>query len=298
MKVKKKIKRAVLSDFDLKLFEFLWKWKVSTTAALSARFYPHKNLRRAYNRLLILEKAGLIQSRADIRGERFLWTLTREGYRRIRHLLPLELAEEGFESKTLGHDLLCSAVLAGDWLLLKSPPDLIRVTDQQLSRLKKDDYPVAVSSQHRADGYWYYDTPKKLIALEVQISRQKLKDYEEVGEFYEDQAHVETVLWVVERISMSHGILSGLKRTGWGGKEERSTKKHNFVSFENFFKNGYDARIEVGELTGITIHQLLSANLKTPLALPSEKSVKKLLDVRKSPHSAKNERFYVPGDAW
>ena len=59
-------KRAVLSDFDLKLLEFLWKWKVSTTAALSARFYPHKNLRRAYNRLLVLEKADLIQTRSDI----------------------------------------------------------------------------------------------------------------------------------------------------------------------------------------------------------------------------------------
>jgi hypothetical protein len=97
------------------------------------RFYPHKNLRRAYNRLLVLEKAGIIQARADIRGERFIWTLTREGYRRIRHILPLEMKEEGFESKALGHDLLCSAVLLGDWLSIAAPPDLVRVTEQQLS---------------------------------------------------------------------------------------------------------------------------------------------------------------------
>jgi hypothetical protein len=41
--------------------------------------------------------------------------------------LPAVLKEEGFESKALGHDLLCSAVLFGDWLALKNPPELIRV---------------------------------------------------------------------------------------------------------------------------------------------------------------------------
>lgn len=287
-------KRAVLSDFDLSLLSFLWKWRVSTTAALSSRFYPHKNLRRAYNRLLVLEKAGIIQSRADIRGERFLWTLTREGYRRIRHTLPLELEEEGFESKALGHDLLCSAVLAGDWLLTKTPPDLIQVTEQQLWRLKDEDYPVPLRTSHRSDGYWYYKTCEKLIALEVQISRQKIKDYQRAGEFYERDERIETVLWLVDEISLSRAILKGV--SGYG----KSTKKHNFVSFDNFFKNGYEARIEVGELEGISLHQLLCGNLKEaiPAVSDSQRAVKKLLDVRKSPHIAKNERYFVPGDCW
>ncbi len=298
----------MLSDFDVRLLYFLWKWKVSTTAALSARFYPHKNARRAYNRLLVLEKADLIQSRADIRGERFLWTLTREGYRRIRHQLPSEMAEEGFESKALGHDLLCSAVLAGDWLLTKTPEGLIRVTDQELSRLKKKDWPIHLKDEdswsgekpHRSDGYWAYQGTQKIIALEVQISRQKLKDYEKVGNFYRDQKVIETVLWVVERISMSSSIMTALRRDryGLGESVENSAKKHNFVSFENFFQNGYEAQIEVGELQGLTIHQLLCGNLKTPIPFPKETAVKKLLDVRKSPHIAKRELFYAPGDVW
>jgi hypothetical protein len=293
-----KKKRAVLSDDDIRLLSFLWKWKVSTTAALAARFYPHKNLRRAYNRLLVLEKTGIIQSRADIRGERYLWTLTREGYRRIRHTLPSELEEEGFESKALGHDLLCSAVLAGDWLLLKTPPDLIRVTEQQLSRLKKTDRAMPDYegySDHRSDGYWYYKATKKLIGLEVQISRQKIRDYQRVGEFYEENPQIETVLWVVSEISLARSILKGL--AGYG----KGTKKHNFVSFDNFFKNGYEALIEEGEMKGLlSIHQLLCGNLKDTIepAKDSEKAVRKLLDVRKSPHIAKNERYFAPGDHW
>jgi hypothetical protein len=286
-------KRAVLSDSDLMLLRFLWKWRVSTTSALAARFYPHKNLRRAYNRLLVLEKAGIIQSRADIRGERFLWTLTKEGYRRIRHLLPIELEQEGFDSKALGHDLLCAAVLAGDWFLVRTPPDLVRVTEQELSRYKKEDYPISVPFGHRADGYWYFKTKQKIVALEVQLSRQKLKDYEDVGRYYGDHENVETILWVVDRISMSNAILKGIR-----GRFGQPTEKHNFVSFGNFFKNGYDAAIEVGKLQGVSIHQLLSAHLPAVFPPAAEKAVRKLLDVRKSPHIAKNERYYAPGDHW
>lgn len=297
---KSKQVRAVLSDADVRLLSFLWKWKVSTTAAIAARLYSHKNLRRAYNRLLVLEKAGIIQSRADIRGERYLWTLTREGYRRMRHTLPAEVKEEGFESKALGHDLLCSAVLAGDWLLLpKVPEDLVRVTEQQLSRLHPKDIGLPEFKQsyyapkeHRADGYWYYRSCKKLVALEVQISRQKIRDYQRVGEFYEENPLVETVLWVVDVISLSRAILSGLG--GYG----KSTKKHNFVSFKNFFENGYEAKIEVGDLQGFSIHQVLSGNLKEPIDLPEVRATKKLLDVRKSPHIAKKERYFRPGDSW
>lgn len=291
-------KRAVLSDYDLELLLFLWKWKVSTTSALAIRFYPHKNLRRAYNRLLVLEKAGIIQSRCDIRGESFLWTLTRDGYRRIRHTLPVAMTEDGFESKALGHDLLCSAVLAGDWLTLNLP-EVTYVTEQELLRLKEDDIPLPYERaypKHRADGYWHYKNVGKTVALEVQISRQKLKDYQEVGEFYESQKHVETVLWVVESISLATAIIKGIRS---GSRfNENSYLKHNFVSFKNFFQNGYEAGIEVGPLTGVTIHGLLCGNLKDAILLPHVRTVKKLLDVRKSPHMAKKERYFSPGVHW
>lgn len=293
-KIKRK-KRAVLSDHDLNLLLFLWKWKVSTTAAIAVRYYPHKNLRRAYNRLLVLEKAGIIQSRADIRGERFVWTLTREGYRRIRHTLP-EMKEEGFESKALGHDLLCSAVLWGDWIGLNAPDELVRVGEQQLSRLEKHLIPIPFDrtyEDHRADGYWHYKNVGKTIALEVQISRQKLKDYKEVGEYYHSQNHVETVLWVVDGIPLATAILKGVKSA-----YNDSSTKHNFVSFKNYLANGYEAAIEVGPLQGLTIHHLLCGNLKEAIALPKHQGAKKLLDVRKSPHIAKNERYFRPGDHW
>jgi hypothetical protein len=287
-------KRAVLSDADVNLLFFLWKWKVSTTSALAVRFYPHKNLRRAYNRLLVLEKAGIIQSRADIRGERYLWTLDKDGYRRIRHLLPLAMEKEGFESKALGHDLLCAAVLAGDWLNIKTPDGIIRITEQELSRLKQDDRPGDISTHHCADGYWYYKASEHLIALEVQISRQKISDYQRVGDYYHNDSKVHRVLWITERPSMHAAIQRGVL----GRYGQFTNEKHQFVSFQNFFENGYDAPIEAGALEGTTIHQMLLAELLTKFALPESRSVQKLLDVRKSPHIAKYERFYRPGDYW
>ena len=69
---KKILPNAVLSEDDIKLLHYLWKWKVATTLALSQRFYHHKNLRRAYERLRILEKAAFIQSHREIKGEKFI----------------------------------------------------------------------------------------------------------------------------------------------------------------------------------------------------------------------------------
>jgi len=85
---KKIVPHAVLSEDDLKLLRYLWKWKVSTTLALSQRFYSHKNLRRGYERLRTLERASFIQSHREIKGEKFIWTLSKKGFLTIEANLP------------------------------------------------------------------------------------------------------------------------------------------------------------------------------------------------------------------
>ena len=53
---------VVLSENrEIPLLLFLWKWKVSTTAALIQKFFPNCKGKTAYNRILSLRKAGLIQ---------------------------------------------------------------------------------------------------------------------------------------------------------------------------------------------------------------------------------------------
>ena len=276
---KKILPNAVLSADDIKLLKFLWKWKVSTSMALSKKFYPHKNLRRAYERLKVLEKAAFIQSHREIKGEKFIWTLAKKGFLTIEHHLG-ELKQQGFLPLSPGHDLLCAAVLQAesvdDWVSL--------VTDQELLRSHTPGIEL-YSSFHRADGYWVFEND--VVALEVQISSQKTKDFHLVALFYANIPTVHAILWVLSKITMAKGIYTGLSDA-----KEKGIERHQFVSFESFFESGWDAEIEVGTMAGTKIREILKAN-------GSASSFQKLaLDTRKSPHTAKTPLYYEPGDLW
>ena len=67
-------------DKDFPILRFLWKWKIATTAMLGLRFYNSDKSSGIYQRLVRLEAANFIQSRADKFGKRFVWMLTTKGF--------------------------------------------------------------------------------------------------------------------------------------------------------------------------------------------------------------------------
>lgn len=275
---KKIVPHAVLSSDDTKLLRHLWKWKLSTTLALSKKFYPHKNLRRAYERLKVLEKAAFIESHREIKGEKFVWTLAKKGFLTIEHFLGA-LKQQGFKPLSPGHDLLCAAVLQADTL----DDSVSLVTDQEL--LRSHTPGIELSDLHRADGYWVFEN-ETAVALEVQISSQKTKDYHHVAYFYAGSPKIRVVLWVLSKITMAKGIYTGLSDA-----KQNEIDKHQFVSFESFFENGWDAEVEVGTMAGTKIRTILKSTPATPFQ-------KLCLDTRKSPHTAKTPLYYEPGDLW
>lgn len=305
--VKKKLARTILSEKDFSLLSFLWKFKVSTTAALSAKFYPEKTQKRAYERLLTLEKADLIAAKVNTSGKKFIWTLTKRGFFTVKaHLPPLK--EDGFSSAAPGHDLLSAAALLGDWLL-SSQKGVRIVTDQQLCCY--EDLPISfkepdgrfsrsTGEPHRADGYWFYPEKGVLIALEVQLSPQNKRVYEDVASFYQLQRGlINYCIWLLGRSSLLNQIDSCFR--------EEEKKRNLYISFNDFFENGWAAKgIGTGPLAGLSLYSLISYPFS---ALPNEDEKtggkpktkafhKLLLDVRKSPHAAKAPLFYEPLDAW
>lgn len=296
----RRLSRTVVSDDDLELLKFLWKWRTSTTSALSQKFYPHKNKRRGYERLRALETGGLIESRADSRAQKFIWVLSKRGFATVRPYLPL-LKDEGFRSAALGHDLMSAALMLGDWLT--SPQPGVRlISEQQLLRYEE---PIAKISQpygtsHRTDGYWFYPEKKELIALEIQLTHQRQEFYDHLQAFYsqKENHHIRHVLWCVATPGMKDSIRRQLgKRVDQG--------RHHFVSFRSFFQLGWAAQLEDGPLLGTSIQKLLSGYLPadsgpagSPESIAPHQCHRLLLDVRKSPHAAKNELFYEPLDMW
>lgn len=290
---KKKTKKAVISDQDIEVLKFLWKWKISTTAALAEKFYPHKNARRGYERLRVLEEAGVIESRADARARKFIWMITKKGFLTIiPHLPPLK--EDGYRSAAPGHDLLSAAVMLSDWHL-NPVRGVTLISEQQLCRYEDPllDLAQPYGTSHRADGYWVYARTKAIIALEVQLSHQKSETYRHMVDFYKlNENKIRQILWVVLTKGMAKKVQDYLEQIN--GDLER----HQFVLAKHFIKDGWAAKVDEGSLKGKPIKTLLWGYLGGFDDDDSVSHHKLLLDLRKSPHIAKKEVQYEPLDTW
>jgi hypothetical protein len=269
-----------LNDREVRILIFLWKWKlVSNTALTSKRFFPATSDPRAYNRLLDLKRAALIEVRCDDKIQTFAWTLTQKGFKAIREFLPA-LREEGFRSEYFEHDFLVTAFHLGDWLI-ELPPNVRFFTEQELRRCAFDEYPSWVPrTEHRPDGYFGFTGDDKIIpvAIEVELNRKTPSAYEGIGEFYADTSSVYRVLWCVPSIAAAKRIHTKIR-------EFISVRNniHNLILVSDFRDSGWQSPIIEGPEAGKTVRQFLGEiprrkgvestwNSTTRLLLQSRKS--------------------------
>lgn len=285
---------VVSSSRDIPILLFLWKWRVSTTAALIKKFFPNCAARTAYNRVLRLREGGLIKARADGVGQDFVCTLDMKGFRTIRRYLP-HLREEGFKSDDHGHDLLVSAFHLGEWLCEK-PQNATLLSGQELKRTFPELLPswVPRSENHRPDGYTRIQVGEKYLtyAIEAELTYKNPPYYENVAAFYESARGIDRILWIVPGESMATNLNSKMKTSS-----SANTSPHNFAIFKEFKELGWEAKIAVGPDAGKSLSNLYSGNSReTERKLTGSSLVHSLLDVRKSPHTAIAYRGYEVGD--
>mgnify|MGYP000538295240 CR=1 FL=1 len=286
---------VILSDTrEIPLLHFLWKWKVSTTAALIKKFFPNCKGKTAYNRLLSLRHAGLIRVSSDGQGQKFICSLDRKGFEAIKGSLPL-MKEEGFKSEHVGHDVLVSAFHLGEWLLEK-PEVASLFSEQQLRRMHSDMYPAWVprSDVHRPDGYTQTLLGDQLatIAFEVELSNKRDPDYLRIAEFYERYSNIARVLWLVPRSSTAQTIQEKMDYVFHG-----HSSPHNFVLLEDFTNLGWHSEIELGVDQGKSVLSVLMGKAQEKYRKSSGPILSQtLLDTRKSPHTSDACHRYKLGD--
>ena len=283
--------KVILSqDKDIPILLYLWKWKIATTVMLAARFYSNPRSEAAYRRLIRLEKAKFIQTKASTSGDKYVWTLSKSGFNAIRGFLP-SLKEEGYRCENIGHDLTTNLVHLGDWLH-QVPSGSGLFSEQQLRRYGLDEYPAWVpkSDRHRSDGYWRIPVEGKdrVFALEVELSIKKKSEYGQVAYFYEGWKGVYRVLWVVGSSSMAKTIETEIKKTV--GNE---VNYHNFVDFSQFRQHGWRAKITRGTDIGQSINEML---VHTPSTRPPLVAGPCMFDGRKSPHKSEHYRVFSAAD--
>jgi len=276
-----------ITERDRSVLLFLWYWKVFTTTGLAAKFFSGSAI-VAYNRMLLLRDAGLVQCvGCDIGNKNFVWTLNKSGFQYVRTFLP-ELKEEGYASEAPLHDLIAASVHLGEWLL-KIPVGVNICTEQELRRLDSEMYPNWVSdlTGRRPDGLWQipFGDAHKIFALEVELTRKNPKEYGPIAHFYEDQTKIARVFWLT-------GSFSQARRLHLAFQQETPNRfmKHNFLTFDDFRLHGWNAPIIFGFETGRPFKYALTAGqaLENEVAknLQGAFNAASLLDARKCPFSS------------
>lgn len=240
---------------DHEIFLFLWKFKVATTSAIHQRFYSSSSAIACYKRLLKLSKFGLIQFLNSNKVTETCWTLTKNGFQRIKTWLP-ELQEEGFLSESITHDLVVGAVLTGHWL--KEYPGASEIiTEQELRRCHPRALPswVPNTEYRRPDGYWrvHVDNEDWTIALEVELAQKESSRYTDILHKYNYMPGVDRVIWVVSQMSLAKVLLNKILV----GHEVQS-KTHNIVVLDDFGDYGWSAPILIGPEKDLSIEYLLT----------------------------------------
>ncbi len=266
-----------ITQRDFQMLQFIWRWKLVTTASLYRFHFSHLvDAKRTHQRLQYLKKSGMIQPVCfDSNG--FLWRLTQTGFTRIKESIGPD-ADNGFLSETIEHDILVSAVHLGP--LTRDDRALARFSEQELRCLPVESFPewVPQTTLHRSDGYWQVPIKDKwrTLALEVELNQKKTTEYECVSKFYSENLKVFRVVWVVRRVGLAKSLDQVFRRTA-----PKRHVIHTFVSEKDIREKGWHAPIILGLEAGKPLSILLqNAVTNTPryiAALPN-------LDLRRFPY--------------
>jgi hypothetical protein len=273
---------VILTDRDMGLLKFLWRWKVLSTAAITARFYNGRSPVTAYTRLWHLKRAAFLQLIGDKEGRRAVWGLTSKGYSAIQNGLS-DLSESGFKTENAEHDHLVTAFHLGEWLNDNSNNGEC-FTEQELRRFHLDHFPswVPQTNEHRPDGYSriYRQGKPITLAIEVEINQKRDRFYQQLAHFYDRNEVIKRILWCVSTANLARKI-SRLIETEVPGRHAI----HNFITRADFERSGWSAPILLGAEAGKAIHYLFDERVQTS---PKPVWTPFLLDTRKCPHRSKS----------
>lgn len=244
-----------LTERDVCLLHFLWKWKVFSTAGLAVKFFDG-SATWAYNRLNDLRKGGYVTClHLSNRHKYRVWSLDKKGFNQVLWELP-ELKNEGYASEAVQHDLYVSALHLGDWLV-EIPKGVELFTEQELRNNYPSNYPKWVPDiqRHRPDGLWHLpdQNGNVVFALEVELNVKERSLYGPIIRFYRDTDEIRRVIWLVSRSSHAEALSSRFQEIA-----PEKCKRHEFIVLEDFLKMGWGAPILYGLEQGRTLRNVLS----------------------------------------
>lgn len=252
----KRGKKPRLTQRDVEILCFLWKFKVSTTEIIHKTFLSNITFKSAYNKLIRLKQKSYIEVHVNQTGGDPVWVLQKKGFEVVKNILP-ELRADCFKSENKEHDLLASSIQLGEIYKIV-PGDITLVTEQMLSSYDLEFLPnwVPNVNEHIPDGYWYFikGNDIKLLSLEVELNNKSRTRYKAYANFYEQFGKDSRVLWVVKSKYQIKQILESMY------EYEPDYKIHNFIFLKDILKHGWSSRIVIGPNQNQKLSHLFESN--------------------------------------
>lgn len=230
----------ILTDRDVAVLDFLWRWKLATTSTLHEVIGRPNSPYSTFKALERMERQEFIECFWNVRRKFKTWQLTDKGFETIREDLG-ELKEEGFLSENHWHDCNVLAFQLGEWSTLRFPV-VTHFTEQELRRRSRDYYPewVPNTGEHRADGYTRIEGAKKawVLAYEVELWAKSTAIYESLIRYYRMHRGLDLVYWLIGDPEVKKQILRA--KTCVRDPEDNY---HLFVDIGQYQAKGWDAPV-------------------------------------------------------
>ncbi len=261
--MKKKISHRVLSRLDVKIIEFLWKWKLANVMTLLYAVAPERSFWRFYRKLRRLYYEGYIKEVSDSKSSIIMWTLTKKGFQYINDG-SMELVQKRFQPQALAHDYWAMAFHLGNFIL-KKPKNAELVTEQEFTAKDIADLPkwVPKTKEHIPDGFTKIATAlgHEVIAFEVELSVKSDSRYEEMIRYLDQKEEITWILWlcanekIIEKITQKIVAVRRIR-----------PMSHHFVLTKDVQKNGWSAIFLWGQMVGKTVQDLIQSPPTSPVS--------------------------------
>jgi hypothetical protein len=250
--------RHFITNRDQSLLHFTWKYKLATTEILIRGFFPEIKPATAYGRIYKLWQREYITpywwntSSHGTAGT--LWGVTKKGFEVATEDFPYEI-KKYYKPVSIAHDYLVAAFHIGEWV--KPLDGVSRISEQELRANHCEFYPdlgIPQMDGRRPDGYFKINQPntRSTIAIEVELNQNDSDIYAQIAANYGHCDQIDKVLWLVAYKGLAHKIQDEFQE-----RLDDYPRKHNFITFKDFKKMGWQSPFILGPDQGKIVRELL-----------------------------------------
>lgn len=249
MAVKQKARHRALSILDVKILNFLWKWKLANLMAMKYGLARERSFWRFYQILRRLHNEGYIKIVSIAENSIPLFTITKKGFQYLNDG-SMELVQKRYQPQALLHDYWTTVFHLGEFIL-RASPHVELVSEQEFTAKELADLPewLPRTKDHIPDGFTRIVTSNgpQVVAFEVELSTKSDSRYQEMIRYLDINESINWVFWLCANRKIIQKITQQIVEV-----KRRRPMIHNFVLLDDVRNKGWAAPFLWGYLEKTT----------------------------------------------